>query len=58
MNEIDKKIVEYLERANEVLCSFVRHKNIDRLTSEQLIEIAKMIQLEEHWQCDNGVLKD
>ena len=41
----DKKIEEYLERAEKIA-----EKNYNVIFSKNIIEIAKMIQLEEHQQ--------
>ena len=43
--EKDKKIEDYLERADKMIA-----KKFESYTFEQVIEIAKMIQLEEHQQ--------
>ncbi len=58
MNDIDKRIVNYLERANAILnhCRddlvIERSRNADEPSddTELRLEIVKLIQEEEHWQ--------
>ncbi len=46
MNKIDRKIVEYLERASNI----IQEGNPDASTNiREWFSLAKMIQAEEHW---------
>lgn len=52
--KIDEKIVEYLERAGRILSKKHWTTEQDSIANYSQIEIAKMIQLESHWQAEWG----
>ncbi len=57
MNTVDKKILDYLERAEEIAIK-VEISNWNSLYESKIIEIAKLLQTEELNQSNMKVFKD